>query len=308
MVGDNETFVSRFILLGFTTRAELQVLCFVLLLAIYVAILIGNLGVILLIRIDPRLHTPMYFFLSHLSFLDICYSSTIIPRSLVGVLVEKGKVISFIGCVTQLFAFATWATTEGYVLAIMAYDRHVAICTPLLYPVVMSRRFSTGMLAGAYLTGVISSTTHTISIFRTPFCSRVIHHFFCDGPPLLALSCSDSRSSQAVVGAVVGFNVLGTTVLILLSYSSVLSAVLRLRSAAGRHKALSTCASHLLSVALYYGSSLSVYLRPLSSHSSEQDKVLSVLYSIAVPLLNPLVYSLRNTDVKDAVRRVRSKI
>ncbi|NXJ71670.1 O5AU1 protein, partial [Rostratula benghalensis] len=311
MVKANYTVAFEFVLLGFTTREDLQVTCFVLFLAIYVVTLVGNLGVITLIRIDSCLHTPMYFFLSHLSFLDVCYSSTIIPQTLSNFLVEK-KVISFVRCATQLFSFAACATTECYVLAAMAYDRYVAICNPLLYPVVMSQRLCVGMLAGAYLAGVISSTIHTVSIFRLPFCqSKRVNHFFCDGPPLLALSCSDTRVNEVMLSVMVGFNVLSTTVFILMSYSLVLSTVLRLHSMAGRHKAFSTCASHLVSIALYYGSSLFVYLHPGSlrgRQSLEHDKVGSMLYSIVVPMLNPLIYSLRNRDMKRAMRKAKGRV
>ncbi|NXO49570.1 O1020 protein, partial [Aramus guarauna] len=307
MVEDNYTFASEFILLGFTNRDDLQVTCFVLFLVIYMVTLIGNLGVIILIRLDSCLRTPMYFFLSHLSLLDICYSSTIIPQTLLNFLVEE-VVISFVRCATQLFSFATCATAECYVLAAMAYDRYNAICNPLLYSVVMSQRLCVGMLAGAYLAGVISSTIHTVSIFRLPFCrSKRINHFFCDGPPLLALSCSDTHVNQVMVSAVVGFNILSTTVFILVSYLSVLSTILRMRSTASWHKAFSTCASHLVSIALYYGSSLFMYLHPSSRHSLEHDKVVSTLYSIAVPMLNPLIYSLRNTDMKNAMRKVKGR-
>ncbi|NXG59447.1 O1020 protein, partial [Hemiprocne comata] len=308
MVGDNDTSASEFILLGFTSWEELQVTCFVFFFATYVVTLTGNLGVILLIRIDPCLHTPMYFFLSHLSLLDICYSSTIIPQALLNFWVEK-QVVSFVGCVTQLFFFATCATTECYVLAAMAYDRYVAICKPLLYTVVMSHRLCLGMVAGAYLAGAISSTIHTVSVFHLPFCgSRRINHFFCDGPPLLALSCSDTHVNEMVVSALVGFNVLTTTVFILISYLSVLSTVLRMRSTAGWHKAFSTCASHLVSITLYYGSSLFMYLRPSSRHSLEHDKMVSMIYSIAVPMLNPIIYSLRNTDMKNAMRKAKGRV
>ncbi|NXP15440.1 O1020 protein, partial [Thinocorus orbignyianus] len=306
MVEANYTVAFEFVLLGFTTSQDLQVMCFVLFLATYVVTLLGNLGVITLIRLDSCLHTPMYFFLSHLSLLDVCYSSTIIPQTLLNFLVEK-KVISFSRCATQLFFFAACANTECYVLAAMAYDRYVAVCNPLLYPMVMSQRLCSGMLAGAYLAGVISSTVHTISIFRLPFClSKRINHFFCDGPPLLALSCSDTRVNQVMLSAMVGFNVLSTTVFILMSYSLVLSTILRLPSAAGWYKAFSTCASHLVSVALYYGSCLFVYLHssPLEDRQSlEHNKVGSVLYSVVVPMLNPLIYSLRNTDMKNAMRK-----
>ncbi|NXW50762.1 O1020 protein, partial [Nyctiprogne leucopyga] len=305
MVEENYTFASEFTLLGFTDRADLKVTCFVLLLTIYVVTVIGNLGVILLIRMDLCLHTPMYFLLSHLSLLDICYSTTIIPQTLLHLLVEE-KVISFVGCSTQLFSFATCATTECYVLAAMAYDRYVAICNPLLYSVVMSQRLCVGMLAAAYLVGVVSSTIYTVSIFSLPFCrSMRVNHFFCDGPPLLALSCSDTHVNEVIVAAMVGFNVLSTTIFILTSYLLVLSTVLRLHSVASRHKAFSTCASHLVSITLYYGSSLFMYLRPSSSHSLEHDKVVSMMYSIAVPMLNPLIYSLRNTDMKNAMRKAK---
>ncbi|XP_056210405.1 uncharacterized protein LOC130156156 [Falco biarmicus] len=308
MVEGNNTFTSMFILLGFTDRADLQMICFVLFLAVYVVTLMGNLGVIILIRTNSCLHTPMYFFLSHLSLLDICYSSTIIPQTLLNFLVEE-KVISFIRCAAQLFSFATCATTECYVLAAMAYDRYMAICNPLLYSAVMSQRLCLGMLAGAYLAGVISSTIHTVSIFRLPFCrSKRINHFFCDGPPLLALSCSDTHVNEAIVSAVVGFNVLSTTVFILASYLSILSTVFRISSMADRHKAFSTCTSHLVSIALYYGSSLFMYLRPGSGRSLGHDEVVSMLYSVAVPMLNPLIYTLRNTDVKNTMRKSKGRV
>ncbi|XP_057266634.1 LOW QUALITY PROTEIN: olfactory receptor 1086-like [Pezoporus wallicus] len=308
MVEDNYMSPSELILLGFTNREDLWVMCFVLFLAISVVTFIGNLEVIALIKMDSCLHTPMYFFLSHLSLLDVCYSSTIIPQALLNVLVEK-KVISFIRCATQLFCFATCATTECYVLAAMAYDHYVAICNPLLYSMVMSQRLCIGMLAGAYLAGVISSTIHTVSISRLPFCrSKTINHFFCDGPPLLALSCSDTPAIEVMVAAVVGFKVLSTTVFILISYFLVLSTVMWMWSVAGQRKAFSTCASHFISIALYYGSSLFMYLHPSSSQSSKHDEVVSMLYSVAVPMLNPLIYSLRNADMKNAMRKAKSRV
>ncbi|XP_068004662.1 olfactory receptor 5AU1-like [Melanerpes formicivorus] len=299
---------SDFVLLGFPAREDLQGACFVLFLAIYVVTLAGNLGVLLLIRIDPCLHTPMYFFLSHLSLLDLCYSSTIIPRALLNFLVGQ-KVVSFAGCAAQLFFFAACATSECYLLAAMAYDRYVAVCNPLAYSLIMSQKLCGGLLLGAYSAGVISSTIHTLSIARLPFCrARRIDHFFCDGPPLLALSCSDTRLTEVTIAAVVGFNVLSTTAFILASYSSILSAVLRMRSAPGRRKAFSTCAAHLLSVALYYGSSLVTYLHLSPSHSLEQDKVVSLLYSVAIPMLNPFIYSLRNRDMKNSLRKAKGRV
>ncbi|NWX57827.1 O1038 protein, partial [Promerops cafer] len=307
MAGENEMFASEFILLGFSNQADLQVMFFVLFCAIYVVTLLGNLGVIVLIRIDLRLHTPMYFFLSHLSLLDICYSSTIIPQSLRDFLAGK-TVISFVICVTQL-SFTTWATSECHVLATIAYNHYVAICRPLLYSMLMAQRICIGMLAGPDLAGVLSSTLHTVSIYHAPFChSWAIEHFFCDGPLLLALSCSGTLASEAVVAPVVEFNVLSTTAFILVSCSSVLTAVWRICSAAGQHKTLSTCASHLASVALYHGSSILMYLRPVSSHSLEQDKFISLVYSVTVPTLSLFLYSLRNADMRNTMRKAKNRI
>lgn len=308
MAEDNYTSASELTLLGLTNREDLQVMRFVFLLAVNVVTLMGNPGVILLTGTGSCLHTPRYFFLSHLSLLDICCSSTIIPQALVSFSVEE-KVISFGQCAAQLFSFAACATAGGYVLAAMACDRYVAIRNPLLCPVVMSQRFCVGMLAGACLVGVISSTIHTVSIFHLPFCrSRRINHFFCDGLPLLDLSCSDTHVNAAIVSAVVGFNVLNTTVFILVSCLFVLSSVWQICSAASRRKAFSTCASHLVSIALYYGSLLFTYLRPSSSHTLERDKVVSMLHSIAVPMLNPFIFSLRSTAMKNAMRKAKGKV
>ncbi|XP_066476684.1 olfactory receptor 5T7-like [Tiliqua scincoides] len=297
-----------FILLGFTDQWELQVLCFVLFLFIYCFTVAGNLGMIVIIRMDFRLHTPMYFFLSHLSLLDMCYSTTIVPKTLLNFLTGS-KSISFLGCTIQLFSFSTCATTECYLLAAMAYDRYVAVCKPLLYTVVMSQKICVGLMTGAYLAGVVSSATHAISIFQLPFCrSRRINHFFCDGPPLLTLACSDTHFNEMLLFAVVGFNIITTTVIIVASYLSVLATVLSIRTNEGRHKAFSTCASHLASVMLFYGSTLFMYSRPSSSYSPDQDKVVSVLYSVTIPMLNPLIYTMRNKEVKDALRKARGKL
>nr|XP_056707999.1 olfactory receptor 8D1-like [Euleptes europaea] len=307
MTDGNMSSITDFILLGFTSQHELQVLCFVLFLVIYLFTMLGNLSMIVLIRIEPRLHTPMYFFLSHLSFLDICYSSVIVPKTLVNFLVDI-KSITFAGCMSQLFFFGVSASTECYLLAAMAYDRYVAICNPLLYTVVMSQKICVGLVAGAYLAGVITSTIHTISTFRLPFCrSHTINHFFCDVPPLLTLACSDTHFNEMLLFAVVGFDVTTTTIIILASYLSVLATVLRFRTTKRRHKAFSTCGSHLASVILFYGSALYMYSRPPSSLSLDQDKVISVLYSVTTPMLNPLIYSMRNNEVRDALRKVIRK-
>uniref|UniRef100_A0A8D2LIP3 Olfactory receptor n=1 Tax=Varanus komodoensis TaxID=61221 RepID=A0A8D2LIP3_VARKO len=307
MAEGNGSSGTDFVLLGFTEQRELQVLCFILFLAIYCFTVVGNLSMIVLIRMDPRLHTPMYFFLTQLSLLDLCYSTTIVPKTLANFITDR-KSISFAGCAIQLFCFAACATTECYLLAAMAYDRYVAVCNPLLYTALMSQTICMRLVAGAYIVGVIGSATHTISIFRLPFCrSHRLNHFFCDGPPLLTLACSDTHFNEMLLFAVVGCNILITTAIILASYSSVLNTVLKIRTVEGRHKAFSTCASHLASVTLFYGSSLFMYSRPSCSYSPDQDKVVSVMYSVTIPMLNPLIYSMRNKEVKDAFRKARGR-
>ncbi|XP_006032293.1 olfactory receptor 1019-like [Alligator sinensis] len=303
MAEGNDTLVSEFILHGFTNHQELQMLCFIVFLAIYVATVLGNLGMIMLIRTDSHLQTPMYFFLSHLSLLDLFFSSTVIPQTLLTFLAKR-KAISFTRCAAQLFFFATCATTECYLLAAMAYDRYMAICDPLLYRVTMSQRVCVVMVVSAYIAGAVSSTIHTVSIFRLPFChSNKINHFFCDGPPLLALSCSDTYVNEMALFAVVGFNVVSTTVVILASYVSILATILRIRSTESKYKAFSTCVSHLTTVSLFYGSSLFMYLRPTSRYSLDHDRIVSVFYSVTTPVLNPLIYSLRNKEVKNAWKK-----
>ncbi|NXR06372.1 O1020 protein, partial [Semnornis frantzii] len=306
MVAGNDT--SGLVLLGLPSRAELQAAWFVLLLAAYAVTLAGNVGVLLLVRSDPRLHTPMYFFLSHLSLLDTCYSSAITPPALLNLLLQE-KVISFAGCAAQLFVFASCATAECYLLAAMAYDRRLAVWEPLLYSLATSHRLCVAMVLGACLAGLVSSAIHTVSIFRLPFCApKRMDHFFCYGRPLLAQSCAATCLSEVTTAAVVGFNVLGTAVFILGSYLLVLSSVLRLRSVPARRKAFSTCAAHSVSAALYYSSSLFMYLQPSSSRSPPHDKVISVVYSVAAPMLNPLIYSLRNTDVKNSMRKAKGRV
>uniref|UniRef100_A0A8B9QY73 Olfactory receptor n=1 Tax=Anas platyrhynchos TaxID=8839 RepID=A0A8B9QY73_ANAPL len=287
MVEDNSTFASEFFLLGLTSQEDLQIICFVLFLAIYVVSLVGNLGVITLIRIDSCLHTPMYFFLSHLSLLDACYSSTIIPQALLNFLVKR-KAISFTRCAAQLFSFATCATAECYVLAAMAYDRYVAICNPLLYPVVMSRQLCIRDVGGCFL----SSLVHTVLAGRLAFCrARSIDHFFCELPALLHLSCSSTHPNHILQVCSAELNILGSILVILASYTCILYTVLRMPSAGTRMKVFSTCTSHLAAVTIFYV-------------PQGEEKLVSVFYTAVTPLLNPLVYSLRNREVKGALRRL----
>ncbi|XP_006900491.1 PREDICTED: olfactory receptor 5A1-like [Elephantulus edwardii] len=303
----NSSSVTIFIFLGFADHPELQVLLFVTFLNIYLITLAWNLALILLIKSDAHLHTPMYFFLSNLSFIDICYSSAVAPKMLTDFFQEQ-KTISFVGCAAQFFFFVGLGLTECFLLTAMAYDRYAAISNPLLYTVIMSQGLCNRMVIGAYVGGFLSSLIQATSIFRLHFCGpNVINHFFCDLPPVLALSCSDTFLSQ-VVNFLVVVAVGGTSFLILLiSYSYIVSAVLRIHSVEGRWKAFNTCASHLMVVTLLFGTALFMYLRPSSSYSFGRDKVVSVFYSQVIPMLNPLIYSLRNKDIKDALWKVLRK-
>ncbi|XP_067406683.1 olfactory receptor 5J3-like isoform X1 [Emydura macquarii macquarii] len=300
----NDTTVTRFILIGLTDHPELQVPLFVVFLIIYLITLLGNLGMILVIQLNPQLHTPMYFFLSNLSFLDACYSSTIAPNMLVNFLVEN-KAIFYSGCITQYGFFAVFATTEIFLLAVMAYDRYVAICNPLLYTVIMTKKVCMILVLGSYFWGFVNSLIHTSGLLRLSFCdSNVINHFFCDLTPLLKLSCSNIYMNVMLVFIFGSLFEMSTFLIIIVSYILIIAAVLRIRSAEGRRKAFSTCASHLTAVAMFHGTILFMYFRPSSSYSLDTDKMASVFYTMVIPMLNPLIYSLRNKDVKCAVRKM----
>ncbi|XP_037016782.2 olfactory receptor 1044-like isoform X2 [Artibeus jamaicensis] len=302
MAVDNCTVFTDFILLGLSGRQDVQQGLFVLFLLIYGITVIANLGMILLINIDPRLHTPMYYFLSNLSFCDVCYSSSVSPKMLADFLSEQKK-IAYNLCVVQMFFFGTFADVDCVLLSVMAYDRYVAICNPLLYTVTMSRRVCIQLVATAYTVGFMDMTIFTYFTTRLSFCnSNIINHFFCDPPPLLALSTSDTTTTEialTVCSCVVG----STVITVLLSYSYIITAILRMKSAAGRRKAFSTCASHLTAVAIFYGTVFFMYFQPSSSHSMDTDKVTSLFYAVVIPMLNPLIYSLRNKDVKGALKK-----
>lgn len=296
-----------FIFLGFSDHPELRIFLFLTFLGIYLVTLTWNLALIFLIRDDIRLHTPMYFFLSNLSFVDICYSSSVAPKMLSDFFREQ-KTISFLGCAAQFFFFVGLGLTECFLLTAMAYDRYAAISKPLLYTAIVPQGLCMRMVAGAYLGGFLSSFIQASSIFQLHFCGpNVINHFFCDLPPILALSCSNTFLSQ-VVNFLIVITVGGTSFLILLvSYSYIVSAVLKIHSVRGRRKAFNTCASHLMAVTMLFGTALFMYLRPSSSYSFSRDKVVSVFYSLVIPMLNPLIYSLRNKEIKDALRKVMEK-
>ncbi|XP_010835778.1 PREDICTED: olfactory receptor 5I1 [Bison bison bison] len=300
----NYTLVTEFILLGFPTRPELQIVLFLLFLTLYSLILMGNIGLMMLIRVDLHLQTPMYFFLSNLSFVDLCYSSVIVPKMLVNFL-SQNKSISYHGCALQFYFFCTFADTESFILAAMAYDRYVAICNPLLYTAVMSRGICIWLIVLSYFGGNVSSLVHTSFAFILKYCDKnVINHFFCDLPPLLKLSCTDTSLNEWLLSTYGSSVEIICFIVIIISYFYILLSVLKIRSSNGRKKTFSTCASHLTSVAIYQGTLLFVYSRPSYLYSPNTDKIISVFYTIIIPVLNPLIYSLRNKDVKDAAKKV----
>ncbi|XP_028715493.1 olfactory receptor 1086 [Peromyscus leucopus] len=304
---ENITEVTEFVLKGFTDNADLEILSFFLFLAIYLFTLVGNLGLIALVIGDSRLHNPMYYFLSVLSSVDACYSSVITPQMVVDFMSEK-KVISFTGCATQMFLAVTFGTTECFLLAAMAYDRYVAIHNPLLYVVIMSSRVYVPLIIASYVGGILHAVIHTVATFRLSFCrSNEISHIFCDIPLLLAISCSDTHINQLLLFYCAGSIEIVTILIVLISYGFILFAILRTRSAEGKRKVFSTCGSHLTGVSIFHGTVLFMYVRPSSSYALEHDMVVSIFYSIVIPMLNPLIYSLRNKDVKEAMKKVFGK-
>nr|XP_036852701.1 olfactory receptor 5AK2-like [Manis javanica] len=304
---NNGTELTEFILLGFAGQHKSWHIFFIVFLFIYVTSVVGNIGMILLIKIDSCLHTPMYFFLQHLAFVDLCYTSAIIPKMMQN-FTQKKQSISFIGCMMQLLVYGAFATVDCYILAAMAVDRYVAICNPLRYTTVMSQRVCMQLLLGSYLISCLNASVITGFLFSLNFCkSNKINHFFCDEPPILALSCSNVYFNTTLLTAFVGFNLTFTVLVVIFSYIYILTATLKISSAAGRKKAFSTCTSHLTAVTIFYGTLSYMYLHQGTIGSQEQAKVASVFYGIVIPMLNPLIYSLRNQDVKEALKRIGKK-
>ncbi|EHH22912.1 Olfactory receptor 56A6, partial [Macaca mulatta] len=297
------TVFTDFVFSGLSGTQGMQQGLFVLFFLIYGITVIANLGMIFLIKMDLRLHTPMYYFLSNLSFCDVCYSSTVSPKMLADFLSDQ-KWIPYNLCAVQMYFFGVFADVECLMLAVMAYDRYVAICNPLLYTITMSRSICTQLVALAYVVGLVDSAIHTCCTFRLSFCnSNVINHFFCDIPPLLALSYSDTFINEIVMFTFIGCIVGCSIVTVFLSYSYIIISILKMSSPEGRQKAFSTCTSHLMAVAVFHGTLLFMYFRPSSSYSMETDKMASVFYTVVIPMLNPLIYSLRNRDVKGALKK-----
>ncbi|XP_021069497.1 olfactory receptor 5B12-like [Mus pahari] len=303
----NISELSEFILVGLTDAPFLQVPLFITFTVIYMTTLFGNLGMILLILSDSRLQTPMYFFLSNLSLVDCVYASAVTPKVMEGFLTEN-KIISYNACAAQMFFFVAFAIIECFILASMAYDRHVAVCKPLRYSTTMTTTICVLLLAGSYVNGLLQSSIHVSFTFHLSFChSNVVNHFFCDIPPLLALSCSSIYTNEIILFMLAGFNISFSLFVILTSYLLIFVEILRMRSAESRKKAISTCASHLTTVSIFYGTIIFMYLQPSSNHSMESDKMASVFYTMVIPMLNPLVYSLRNKEVKNAFKKVAGK-
>ncbi|XP_069819760.1 olfactory receptor 5G26-like [Dendropsophus ebraccatus] len=304
----NDTTIAHFILLGLTKDYGLQSVLFVLFLIIYVCSFLSNFFLMVLISVSHNLYTPMYFFLSHLSFVDLCYSSTITPKMLVD-LTSETKSIPSLGCAVQMFAFAMFATSESFLVTSMAYDRYVAICQPLRYHSIMSKSTCWGLVSGTYFSSFLASVSHTITVFEFPLCgSNEINHFYCDIPPLLKLTCAHSYIrkivvlSMALIMGVVSFFV------ILMSYVLIIYNILGIHSKAGQHKAFSTCASHLTVVISFYSTVFGIYFRPsLGLNSDSVDKIFSIFYTVASPLLNPIIYSFKNAEIKRAVINILGK-
>ncbi|KAM5300597.1 olfactory receptor 1L4-like [Ctenodactylus gundi] len=299
---------SGFILLGLSSNPQLQKPLFAIFFVMYLVTVAGNVLIILAIHSDSRLHTPMYFFLSNLSFMDICFTTVIVPKMLANLLSET-KAISYGGCLVQMYFFMALANTDSYLLASMAIDRLVAICYPFRYNVTMSPRPCLLMLLGSCAISHLHALLRVVLMSRLSFCaSRVIKHFFCDTQPVLKLSCSDTSSSQIVVMTETLAVIATPCLCILFSYLRIIVTVLRIPSAAGKWKAFSTCGSHLTVVALFYGSVIYVYFRPLSMYSVVKDRVATVMYTVVTPMLNPFIYSLRNKDMKNGLRKLRNRI
>uniref|UniRef100_H0XUW3 Olfactory receptor n=1 Tax=Otolemur garnettii TaxID=30611 RepID=H0XUW3_OTOGA len=304
----NHSAVSEFILLGLTENAEVQAILFGVFLVIYLTSVMGNLSLIVLIQVSPQLHTPMYFFLSHLAFVDFSFTSSVTPNMLMNFLREV-KNITFYACAIQLCCFITFVVCELYLLSIMAYDRYVAIRNPLLYVVLMPRKLCIQMIASTYVYGFTVGLVQTVGTFHLSFCnSNIVNHFYCDDVPLVALACSDTHIKELMLLIIAGFNTLCSLVIVLVSYVFIFFTILRIHSAEGRQKAFSTCASHLTSITIFYGTVIFMYLQPKSSHSLNLDKFASVFYVVVIPMLNPLIYSLRNQEVKSALKRIIEKL
>ncbi|XP_011380751.1 olfactory receptor 10AG1-like [Pteropus vampyrus] len=303
----NYTASIGFILLGFSDVPDLQGFLFGMFLIVYVIILMGNSFIIIITKVDLSLQTPMYFFLRNFSSSEICYVSVTVPRLLID-LCRQNRKISFLACATQMYFFLVLGATDCFILTVMAYDRYVAICNPLLYPLIMNNRLCVQLVAGCWMTGISVHVGFTYQIFSLPFCrSHQLNHFFCDVPPVLELVCGDTFMTEMLIDVVTVVVVAILFMLILGSYVKIILTILKLPSAIGRAKAFSTCSSHLMVVALFFVSGVIAYLRPKSGHSTVMDKFLSLFYTTVTPVFNPIIYCLRNKEVMAALRKILLK-
>uniref|UniRef100_A0A8C5R0C1 Olfactory receptor n=1 Tax=Leptobrachium leishanense TaxID=445787 RepID=A0A8C5R0C1_9ANUR len=303
MEQSNQTSARNFVLLGLSSVPYLQVAYFLLFLVIYAVTLSGNLLLITVVRIDSHLHTPMYFFLTNLSLIDICFSSTIVPKILVNTLATD-KSITFLGCAAQMYFSLALGATECIILAVMAYDRYVAICNPLRYTTIMNKRLCLSLASGSWSISFLNSAMHASFTFQLPYCkSNHVNHFFCEMPPLFRLACRDTLFNEIAVYISGGLIALCSFLLTVISYIRIIASIMEIRSITGRYKAFSTCASHLTVVALYYGTIMFMYLRPRRTYSPDRDRAVSILYTVVTPMLNPIIYSIRNKDVKGTLKK-----
>ncbi|XP_044514498.1 olfactory receptor 1361-like isoform X1 [Gracilinanus agilis] len=302
MVAGNQSEVSEFILLGLSDQPEQQSLLFFLFLLIYLITGVGNLLIIVVIRTNSCFHTPMYFFLSNLSLVDICFTTTTIPKMLVNH-ISGNKAISYAGCLTQVFFFIWFAGIDSVLLTVMAYDRYVAICAPLHYSMIMTPKVCTLLVVVSWVWAYITALLHTVLLTRLSFCGpNEIPHFFCDLSPLLKLACSNTFINDLMVNTVGALIIIIPFIGILISYTRIFVTVLKIPSTVGKWKALSTCGSHLTVVCLFYGTVIGVYFSPISNHTAQQDTIAAVMYTVVTPMLNPFIYSLRNKDIKRALK------
>ncbi|XP_007538436.2 putative olfactory receptor 2B8 [Erinaceus europaeus] len=304
----NASSFTGFILLGFSDRPQLELVLFVVLLIFYSFTLLGNMTIIALYHLDPNLHTPMYFFLSNLSFLDLCYTTGIVPQFLVN-LSGADKSISFGGCVAQLYSSLGLGCTECVLLGVMAFDRYAAVCRPLQYTVIMHPCLCALLASASWIFGFSNSLLQTVLTFLIPLCGKnKLDHFLCEIPALIKLACIDTSRTEAEMFFASVIVLLIPVALVTLSYGQIVSAILRIKSSAGRRKAFGTCGSHLIVVSLFYGTAIYAYLQPSNNYSQDQGKFTSLFYTVFIPMINPLIYTLRNKDVKGAMKKVFLKV
>ncbi|XP_073493738.1 olfactory receptor 5AS1-like [Phyllobates terribilis] len=301
MRDSNQTSPERFILLGLSSVLYLKVICFITFLLMYITTLSGNTFLIIVVRINSKLQMPMYFFLTNLSIIDICFSSNIVPIILINTLSDD-RSISLLGCALQMYFHMALGGTECVLLAIMAYDRFVAICRPLHYQTIINKRVCACLASISWAAGFTNSLIHTLLTFKLPFCKFHVNHFFCEMPPFFPLSCKDTHTNEIVMQVAGQIIIMCAFFLTVISYVHIIFTIIKIRSSQGRQKAFSTCASHLTVVSVYYGTIMFMYLKPRSTYSPEIGKIMSILYTAVTPMLNPIIYSMRNKDVKDTIK------